>query len=140
MTDTLLAVVIPGSIGVGLVVATVLAIFWLGTGRQSSYEEAVKARQGRVEKEMRKQAEKEKEQQKQKREKKRGGERRRKQQDGTRPSSQDEREVTPQLPPAQKSILKSTKPNSVVRERVSPCTSFFIHECSTSPLLASVVT
>ena len=115
--DTVLTVAVPASVGLGLVALTVLVIFWLGTSRQASYEEAVKARQGQVEKEMRKQAEKEKEQQKQKREKKRGGERRRRQPDATRPGGQEE---TPQLPPAQKSILKSSKPNSVVREKVSP--------------------
>lgn len=115
--ETFFSVAIPATAGVGVVIATVVLIFWLGAGRPTSYEDAVKARQGHVEKELRKkQAEKEKEQ-KQKKDKKRGGERRRRQEVM---KQQRDMEDTPHLPPAQKSILKSSRPNNVSKVKVSP--------------------
>ena len=110
-----LAVAVPAAIAVILVLATVALIFWYGAGRQSSYEDAVKARKGHAERELRKMAEKEKEQQKQKREKKRVG--KSKKQDSVHSSGQEDAEATP--PPPQKGILKSSRPNSVVKDKVS---------------------
>lgn len=108
--DTFLTVAVPATIGVGVVVVTVVFIFWFGAGKQTSYEDAMKDRQGRAEKALRKQAEKEKEQ-KQKKEKKRPSEKKRKQ-EVVKP---DSLATTPKLPPAQKSILKTSKPNSVAK-------------------------
>lgn len=113
--DTFLTVIVPAAVGVCVVVGTVALIFWVGAGKQTSYEDAMKDRQGRAEKALRKQAEKEKEQ-KQKKEKKRVGEKKRKQ-EVVKPDSRVE-VATPKLPPAQKSILKTSKPNSVAK--VSP--------------------
>lgn len=111
--DTFLTVAVPATVAVGVVVVTVVFIFWFGAGKQTSYEDAMKDRQGRAEKALRKQAEKEKEQ-KQKKEKKRPGEKKR-----AKPDSRVEVATTPKLPPAQKSILKNpSKPNSVAK--VSP--------------------
>lgn len=111
--DTFLTVVVPATVGVGVVVATVVLIFWVGgAGKQTSYEDAMKDRQGRAEKALRKQAEKEKEQ-KQKKEKKRVGEKKRKQ-EVVKPDSRVE-VATPKLPPAQKSILKTSRPNSMTK-------------------------
>lgn len=109
-----LTVAVPAAIGVSIVVATVALIFWYGAGRQNSYEDAVKARQGHAEREMRKMAEKEKEQ-KQKREKKRVG--KNKKQDVAQFSGQEDAEANP--PTTQKSILKSSRPNSVTKDKVS---------------------
>lgn len=114
--EMLFTVAAPAAVGVLFVILTVVLIFWYGTGRQTSYEDAMKVRQGRAEKELRKQTEKEKEQ-KQKKEKKRLGEKKRKQEAG-KPGSQGEVETTPKLPPAQRSILKSS---SEVKDKVSPC-------------------
>ena len=116
VVETVVTVALPASIGLGIVIATTVFIFWFGAGRQTSYEDAVKARQGHAEKELRKQAEREKEQ-KQKREKKRAGERKRRQEVLKQPRDV---EVTPHLPPAQKSILKPSRPNNVNNVKVSP--------------------
>ena len=115
----ILTVAVPAAVGVGVVIATVVLVFWIGAGRQTSYEDAMKAARGRAEEVVRKMAEKEKEQ-KQKKEKKRPGERKRRQ-EGGRAGSQVEVETTPKLPSAQKSILKSSKQNSVAKDKVSPC-------------------
>ena len=111
--ETFLSVALPATAGVGVVIATVVFMFWYGAGRPTSYEDDVKARQGHAEKEMRKLAEKEK----QKKEKKRGGERRRRQEVV---KQQRDVEDTPHLPPAQKSILKSSRANNVSKVKVSP--------------------
>lgn len=111
--DTFFTVAVPATIGAGVVVITVVFIFWIGAGKQTSYEDAMKDRQGRAEKALRKQAEKEKEQ-KQKKEKKRPSEKKRKQ-EVVKPDSRVEVATTPKLPPAQKSILKTSKPNSVAK-------------------------
>ena len=114
--ETFFSVAVPATAGIGVVILTVFLVFWLGAGRPTSYEDAVKARQGHAEKELRKIAEKEKEQ-KQKKDKKRGGERRRRQEVV---KQQRDVEDTPHLPPAQKSILKSSRPNNVSKVKVSP--------------------
>ena len=113
--STVLTVVVPAAVGVSLVVATIAIIFWLGAGRQTSYEDAVKARQGHAERELRKMAEKEREQ-RQRKEKKRPGRGRR--HEAGRPEGETAESTPQQLPPAtQKSILKSSKPNSVPKVR-----------------------
>ena len=128
--DMFLTIVVPASVGVGIVVATVALVFWYGAGRQTSYEDAVKARQGHAEKEIRKQAEQREKEQKLKREKKRGGERKRKQDVAAKASHV---ESTPQLPSAQKSILKSNKPDNVVKEKVRAALKMaYYEECSRS--------
>ena len=120
----ILTVAVPAAVGVGVVIATVVLVFWIGAGRQTSYEDAMKAARGRAEEVVRKMAEKEKEQ-KQKKEKKRPGERKRRQeggrQEGGRAGSQVEVETTPKLLSTQKGILKSSKQNSVAKDKVSPC-------------------
>lgn len=106
----LLAVVVPTVIGAGVVIATVVLVFWLGTGRQTSYEDAMKRARGRAEEALRTE-------QKQKKEKKRLSERRRRPEVSLGKSS-SEVEGTPQPPAHQKSILKGSKANSV--DKVSP--------------------
>ncbi|CAI8028649.1 hypothetical protein GBAR_LOCUS16316 [Geodia barretti] len=120
---SMLTVVVPAVVGVSVVVVTVVLVFWLGAGRQTSYEDAMKARQGHADRELRKITEREREQ-KQKREKKRpGGRSGRRQESGKLEGQQGDVEVTP-LPPAQKGILKTTttsKANSVAaKDKAEP--------------------
>jgi chromosome segregation ATPase len=121
---SMLTVVVPAVVGASVVVVTVVLVFWLGAGRQTSYEDAMKARQGHADKELRRIAEREREQ-KQKREKKRpGGKSGRRQEAGKLEGQQGDVQATP-LPPAQKGILKTTtttsKANSVAaKDKAEP--------------------
>ena len=116
----ILSVVVPAVAGAVVVVVTVVLVFWLGAGRQTSYEDAVKARQGHADRELRRMAEKEKEQ-KQKREKRRPPRSISKRHEAGKVDGQGEVEATPQQLP-QKSILKTTtsKANNVAKDKVRP--------------------
>lgn len=105
-----LDMVVPAVVGAGVVIATVVLVFWIGAGRQTSYEDAMKRAQGRVEEVLRTE-------QKQKKEKKRPGERRRRP-EGSSGKGSSEVESPPQPPAQQKGILKGSKANSV--DKVSP--------------------
>lgn len=113
-------------VGASMVIVTVFLVFLLGFGRQTSYEEAVRARQTHAEKELRKKADKEKEQQRQKRDKKKTGRGRRseagRQDGGGASGSEVEVSSTPlhqpppqQQQPPQKSILKSNNVSTDVK-------------------------
>ena len=101
---SVLTVVVPAVVGASVVVVTVVLVFWLGAGRQTNYEDAMKARQGHAEKELRKIAAERERDQKQKREKKRPGRSGKRHEAGSGDVEGSPRRLPP---PAQKGILKT---------------------------------
>ena len=115
LMNTLLTVAVPTVAAVSAVVVLVMVVFWVGAGRQTTYEDAVKARQGHAERELRKMAEREREQ-KQKKEKKRPGKGKRHEAGARLDGDAGEAATPQQLPmPAQKSILKTSNTLPKVR-------------------------
>ena len=108
-----LTVLLPAIGGVVVIAATMAVAFWLGAGRQTSYEDAMKRAEGRAEEALRTE-------QKQKKEKKRGGERRKKAEGsfGSKVAKM-EPESTHQPPAQRKGILKSNKANTAEKVRES---------------------